>query len=45
MQRHINLLIVGKSFIVDNIGMFGNQVLIFEDMVLKIGDVLTSMAE
>ena len=45
MQRRIKLLIDEKSFIVDNIGMFGNQVLIFEDMVLKIGDVLTSMAE
>ena len=45
MQRLIKLLIDEKPFIVDNIGMSGNQVSIFEDIVLKIGDVLTSMAE
>ena len=34
-----------KAFTVDNIGMSGNQVLIFDDMVLKIEDSTTSMAE
>jgi len=34
-----------KDFTVDNIGMSGNQVLIFDDMVLKIEDSTTSMAE
>ena len=33
---NIKLLIDKKSFVVDTIGMSGNQVLIFEDMVLKI---------
>lgn len=32
----INDLIVGKPYTIDEIGMSGNQVLIFEDMVLKI---------
>lgn len=32
----IKSLIDKKPFVVDNIGMSGNQVLIFEDMVLKI---------
>ena len=41
----IKLLIGEKPFIVDDIGMSGNQVLIFEDMVLKIDEDLASMAE
>jgi len=41
----IKLLIGEKPFIVDNIGMSGNQVLIFEDMVLKIDEDLASMTE
>ena len=41
----IKALIDEKPFIVDDIGMSGNKVLIFEDMVLKIEDGLTSMAE
>lgn len=41
----IRLLIDNKPFIVDDIGMSGNQVLIFEDMVLKIEDNPTSMAQ
>lgn len=40
----IRLLIDKKSFIVDDIGMSGNQVLVFEDMVLKIEENPTSMA-
>ena len=34
-----------KPYTVDDIGMSGNQVLIFEDMVLKIEDSSSSMAE
>ena len=41
----IRLLIDKKPFIVDEIGMSGNQVLVFEDMVLKIGDNPTYMFE
>ena len=41
----IQQLINGKSYTMDNIGMSGNQVLIFEDMVLKIEDNLTTMRE
>ena len=37
--------IYNKSYTVDDIGMSGNQVLIFEDMVLKIEDNVASMAE
>lgn len=40
----IRLLIDKKPFIVDDIGMSGNQVLVFEDMVLKIEENPTSMA-
>lgn len=38
----IKSLICDKPFTVDDIGMSGNQVLIFEDMVLKIEDNSTS---
>ena len=38
-------LIDKKSFVVDDIGMSGNQVLIFEDMVLKIEDSSVSMID
>ena len=41
----IRSLIDKKPFTVDAIGMSGNQVLVFEDMVLKIGDDPTSMTE
>ena len=41
----IRLLIENKSFTEDNIGMSGNQVVIFEDMVLKIGENFASMKE
>ena len=41
----IRILIDDKPFTVDDIGMSGNQVLVFEDMVLKIGDNPASMAE
>ena len=36
LPKEIEKLIKGKSFTRDNVGMSGNQVLIFEDMVLKI---------
>jgi len=39
----IKSLMGDKPFVVDDIGMSGNQVLIFEDMVLKIEDNSTSM--
>ena len=39
----IQLLIGSKTYTVDDIGMSGNQVLIFEDMVLKIEDVSASV--
>lgn len=41
----IKELIIDKPFIVDNIGMSGNQVLIFEKMVLKIEDDSPAMKE
>ena len=41
----IRELIANKPFIVDDIGMSGNQVLIFEDMVLKIEDSSVSMEQ
>ena len=40
VPSEIKLLIDNKPFIVDDIGMSGNQVLIFEDMVLKIEIIL-----
>ena len=45
MPLKIRFLIKKKPFIVDDIGMSGNQVLVFEDMVLKIEDNSTSMAK
>ena len=45
MPLKIRFLIDKKPFIVDDIGMSGNQVLVFEDMVLKIEDNSTSMAK
>jgi len=42
---NIKSLIDGKSYTVDNIGMSGNQVLIFEDMVLKIEESSESMLQ
>lgn len=39
----IQALIESKSYTVDDIGMSGNQVLIFEDMVLKIEDESVSV--
>lgn len=41
----IKSLVDKKPFTMDEIGMSGNQVLIFEDMVLKIEDGVTSMTE
>ena len=41
----IQALIENKTYRVDNIGQSGNQVLIFEDMVLKIEDSTTAMTE
>lgn len=41
----IKELIGGKAYTIDDIGMSGNQVLIFEGMVLKIEDDLPSVAE
>ena len=38
VSSKLKRLIANKSFTVDDIGMSGNQVLIFEDMVLKIED-------
>ena len=38
LPKEIEKLTKGKSFALDNVGMSGNQVLIFEDMVLKIED-------
>lgn len=45
MPIKIQAFIDKKPFTVDNVGMSGNQVLIFEDMVLKIEDSSTSGAE
>jgi len=39
----IKALIGNKPFTIDDVGMSGNQVLIFEDMVLKIEDSSTAM--
>ena len=41
----IKLLITDKQYTVDEIGMSGNQVLIFEDMVLKIEDNVVAVDE
>ena len=41
----IKQFVVDKPFEIDEIGLSGNQVLIFEDMVLKIEDDVTAMAE
>ena len=41
----IKAMIAGKSYELDDIGMSGNQVLIFEDMVLKIEENSATMAE
>ena len=41
----IKLLITDKPYTVDEIGMSGNQVLIFEDVVLKIEDDVAAMHE
>ena len=41
----IKLLIMDKPFTVDEIGLSGNQVLIFEDMVLKIEDDVVAVNE
>ena len=41
----IMTLINGKSYTIDSIGMSGNQVLLFEDMVLKIEEGSTAMEE
>jgi len=41
----IKSMIEGKSYELDDIGMSGNQVLIFEDMVLKIEENSATMAE
>ena len=45
LPSKIKSLVDKKSFIVDEIGMSGNQVLIFEDMVLKIEDSFASMTQ
>ena len=45
MPSKIRALIGNKSFTVDDIGLSGNQVLIFEDMVLKIEDSAPRVAE
>ena len=45
VPSEIKLLIDNKPFIVDDIGMSGNQVLIFEDMVLKIENDIASTVE
>ena len=41
----IKAMIAGKSYELDDIGMSGNQVLIFEDMVLKIEESSATMEE
>ena len=41
----IKALIENKPFTIDDIGMSGNQVLIFEDMVLKIEDSSAAMEQ
>ena len=45
MPTKIKKMIDGKPFVVDDIGMSGNQVLIFEDMVLKIDNNPAKMSE
>jgi len=45
VPENIKSLIDGNSYTVDNIGMSGNQVLIFEDMVLKIEESSESVSE
>ena len=45
MPSKIKSLVDKKPFTIDEIGMSGNQVLIFEDMVLKIEDSVVSVAE
>lgn len=45
LPEKIKSLISDKSFTLDDIGMSGNQVLIFEDMVLKIEDSSTFVSE
>lgn len=45
IPSNIKSLINKKSYTIDNIGMSGNQVLLFEDMVLKIEDNSTIMVE
>ena len=45
MPSKIRAFIGNKSFTVDDIGMSGNHVLIFEDMVLKIEDNAPKVAE
>lgn len=43
MPSKIKSWITNKSYTVDDIGMSGNQVLIFEDMVLKIEEISASV--
>ena len=43
VPEKIRVLINEKTYIVDDIGMSGNQVLIFDDMVLKIEDNPTAV--
>ena len=43
MPFRIEALVKGKTYTIDDIGMSGNQVLIFEDMVLKIENDIESV--
>ena len=45
LPEQIHKWLEGKSYTVDDIGMSGNQVLIFDDMVLKIEENSTTMEE
>ena len=45
VPSRIKAKIAGKAYEIDDIGMSGNQVLIFEDMVLKIEENSATMAE
>ena len=45
VPSNIKVLIDKKPFVVDDIGMSGTQVFIFDDMVLKIEDIPSSMAK
>lgn len=45
IPSNIKSLVNKKLYTIDNIGMSGNQVLLFEDMVLKIEDNSTAMVE